>query len=338
MTTQETITIFDKKISVTHEKKDIHELKYFEENPRVFSCIFGEDKPKEDDKLQTLIEAKMLEQPSVKNLIPQIKTHGGLLEPILVRYDTKQVIEGNSRLAAFRSLYKDTKDEKWATIPCNCVSGLTEEEQDAYLSQIHIKGKTSWSAYEKANFAYIRKEKGVPSEEISRRSSVTDNEIEKQIKVVESMKQNNDKDASHFSYYDVIVRTQKINQADNDVKDFILSKIKTMKEEYEEGNGFTALDLRTKLPIVLGKKKALKKFMEGKTTLDAAYQNSRLSNPLKKVKAATDKIEDIKKIEICSLEKSEINALLANIKRLSKEVIRIKGMIEKVKDEKNLNA
>lgn len=336
--TEEIITIFGEEIPVTHEKRSIGELKYFEENPRVLSCFSKEDRPKEDDKLQTLIESKMLEQQSVKNLIPQIRKHGGLLEPILVRYDTKQVIEGNSRLAAFRSLYAEAKDEKWAAIPCIIVSTLTEEQQDAYLSEIHLKGKTSWSAYEKANFAYIRKEKGVSNEEIVHRLSITDKEIEKQIKIVALMKQNNDKDASHFTYYDLLVRNQKINQLDNDVKKFILTKIKTMEVEDAEDDGFTTSDLKTKLPIVLGKKKMLKKFMEGKITLDEAYQNSRPSDPQKKVRTATDKIMDIDKKEIDRLEKQDITVLLANIKKLSKVVARIKGMTEEVKKEKNFNA
>ncbi len=172
-----TITVFDKEISVTHEKISIYKLKYFEENPRVFSCIHGEDTPENEDELQTFIQDKMWEQPSVKNLVTDIEKHGGLLERILVRYDTRQVIEGNSRLAVFRKLHKKKPDEKWAFIECDYVDTLTPTQQDAYLAQIHIKGKTEWSAYEKANFSYIRAKRGVPIEDIMRILSEGKNEI-----------------------------------------------------------------------------------------------------------------------------------------------------------------
>ena len=45
---------------------------------------------------------RLLQEPSVKNLIPEIRRDGGLQDPITVRHDTWQVIEGNSRLAAYR--------------------------------------------------------------------------------------------------------------------------------------------------------------------------------------------------------------------------------------------
>ena len=210
------ITILGERILFSTESWPIDSLKYLKDNPRVFSCIGGEKIPTDSDELQKLIEKEMLQQPSVKNLLPSIEAHGGLAEPILIRFDTKQVIEGNSRLACFRKLYSTTKDEKWAKIQCKVVSKLTEEQQDAYLSLIHIKGKTPWEAYEKANFAYVRsKEKGLSDEEIALRTFETVSEIRKRIQVVDLMKKNNDKKKSHFSYYDVLVRTRGINELAN---------------------------------------------------------------------------------------------------------------------------
>ena len=56
------------------------------------------------------------------------------------------------------------RTEDWEFIPCYIVSSLTEDQQAAFLNQIHVKGKTTWSAYEKANFAYVRKEQGLDAE------------------------------------------------------------------------------------------------------------------------------------------------------------------------------
>ena len=72
--------------------------------------------------------------------------------------------------------------------------------------------------------------------------------------------------------------------------------------------------------------------------MDEAYQNARPSDPLKKIKTAKNKIMDIHKEEITHLEKRYVDELLANIKKLSKEVERIQKMIEKVKEENNFNA
>ncbi len=341
MNEEPTITILDEEILVRYERLSTDQLKYFEENPRVYSSIYGENKPENNGELQSFIHTKMLEQQSVQKLIPEIRKHGGLLEPILVRYDTMQVIEGNSRLAAYRELYRKCKDEKWTEIPCHIVSKLSPEQQDAYLSQIHIKGKTPWQAYEKANFAYIRRKRGFSVDEIARRSSETKGEIEKRIKAVELMQENNDKDRSRFSYYDVLVRSRNINKENSyndEVKNTLLSKIKNIGEGDSRDTDFTALDLREKIPDILKKKTQLKKFLHGDLTLDQAYQNARPSNPLRKVKDAKDKIVDITRIEISKLEINDLNALMQDIRRLFREVERIKFMSKKIKDEKAKNS
>ena len=42
----------------------------------------------------------------VKGLVHSIRTHGGLIDPVLVRDTDYVVLEGNSRLAAYRLLAK----------------------------------------------------------------------------------------------------------------------------------------------------------------------------------------------------------------------------------------
>ncbi len=334
MSEESTILILGEKIRVSHAQLTTDSLQYFVENPRVYSSIHGENMPEDNDELQDFIYSKMLEQSSVKNLVPDIEKHGGLLEPILVKYRTKEVIEGNSRLAAFRYLDEKTKDEKWTEIACKYVTDLTEEQQDAYLSQIHVKGKTPWLAFEKANFAYIRSKRGVLIETIAYRSTETVSEIKKRIETVQLMEENDDKERSHFSYYNELVRNRRINKSNNyddNVKRHLLSRIKNMTVGDSNNASFTALDLRTKMPVILNKKKQLKKFMAEESTLEEAYQNSRPSNPLRKVRIATDKIRDIEKSEINRLEVSDVNALLSNVKRLAREVKRVQSMVEEVK-------
>lgn len=277
----------------------------------------------------------MLDQPSVKNLIPSIKEHGGLLEPILVRYDTHQVIEGNSRLAAFRHLYEKERDEKWSTILCNCVDKLTPKQQDAYLGQMHLAGKTPWTAYERANIFYVRNKQGVKIEEIAERFSTSVREARTRIDTIAKMKGNRDAEKTRFSYYDVLVRANKIKNAITpEVEKFVLQEIKKdRKTEEEKEKFFTAEELRDKLPDVLAKPKEAKKFVAGTTTLDEAYQNARPSDPQQKVRAAMGKLEGIERAEVLRLEAKDVNALLLDAKKLVKSAERIRNMVEKAKEK-----
>ncbi|MDA8031550.1 MAG: hypothetical protein MPK62_10605, partial [Alphaproteobacteria bacterium] len=248
------------------------------------------------------------------------------------RYDTFEVIEGNSRLAAFRHLYQDKQEEKWSKIPCNCVDTLTPKQQYAYLGEVHLIGKTEWNKYEKANICYVQhEEEGVEAEEIAKMLSLSPQEVRTRIAIVEAMKKNRDKEKEHFSYYEVLERTRKLKHMSPDVKRFVLKKIKETKQDKQDK--FTALELRDKLPDVLEKPKEKKKFVAGKVTLDEAYQNARPSHPRQKIKAAMGKLESIENAEVLRLDASEVNALFVDAKRLVKSAERIRNMVEKAKEK-----
>lgn len=156
--TTSSITILGKEISYVSEQKDIHELHFYEENPRVYSKLQENPFFENAEDKQRFVQKQMEKETSVKKLIEEIKRQGGILEPIVVLYPSK-VLEGNSRLAALRKLNKDEPyEEKWQTVPCRLLNNLAEEEIDAYLHQIHVQGKTEWSPYEKAYKTYKRVE------------------------------------------------------------------------------------------------------------------------------------------------------------------------------------
>ena len=87
------------------------------------------------------------------------------MEPLVVEHRTMEVVEGNSRLAACRKLKTDGAEGDWGRVPCILVTKFTTEQRAAYLAQVHVKGKRQWSPYEKANFAYVRKQEGATLEE-----------------------------------------------------------------------------------------------------------------------------------------------------------------------------
>ena len=161
-----TIAIMGQSVPARHEQMEIDQLHFLPDNPRVYASI--REMPGFTDltseEKQVRIYDHLLQEPSVKNLIPEIKRDGGLQEPIIVRHDTRQVIEGNSRLAAYRKLREETGDEKWTHIRCLVVSSLTDVQQTRLLGQIHLHGRTEWSPYAKALFCFrwVEEEKKIP--------------------------------------------------------------------------------------------------------------------------------------------------------------------------------
>ena len=327
------IKILNDIIRVGNDDIAIHKLKFLKDNPRVYACTHGQrnfaDLSLEEQ--QDFIYKALKDQPSVKNLRPDVERNGGLMEPVLIRRDTNEVIEGNSRLAVYRMLNeKDPDSEQWQSIPCEVVSKLSDEQMAAFLSQIHVKGKTQWTAYEKANFAYVKKEGGLDFEKISELFGESQATIRTRVKVIETMRKNRDEKLSHFSYYDVVVRSKEISKKMNEARDFrttVLRQIKALGDD-PNANPFNAQDLRNKLPVVLKKEKVLKKYRDGKIDLDQAYQRARISKAEEKVKQATDLLSDIAKSDVRDLTASDSNALKYAVKKLCKEATRLRKMTD----------
>ena len=319
--------ILKETVEVSEDYLPISTLKFLKDNPRVYACTHGhpgfEDLMEEEK--QKLIFEKLQKERSVKKLRPDIERHGGLMEPILVRHDTNEVIEGNSRLAVYRLLYDKTKDDNWELIPCNIVSKLTDPQQAAYLNAIHVKGKTQWSAYEKANFAYVRKQGGWSFKDIADLFGESEGTIRTRIRVIETMKENSDSAQSHFSYYDVIVRTSAIRDAvsqHQELRHLLLTEIKKVGLNEEESE-FTAQQLRKKLPVILDKPKVRKKYLRGEIGLDEGYQLANISDGEKQIRQARELLGNVSRKEVLTLEQSRFNAFKAEIRRVSQEVDRL---------------
>ena len=310
---------------------DVYQLRFLKDNPRVYACTHGHPNFDNliDEEQQEVIFDNLIREASVKKLMPEVRRHGGLIEPILIRHDTMEVIEGNSRLAVYRLLLKEDAPGEWNHIPCDIVSSLTEEQQAAFLNQIHVKGKSQWSAYEKANFAYVRKEKGCTLSQIANLFGESEPTIRTRIKAIETMKGNNDGQRSHFSYYDVLVRHPEISKnlyAKPALRDRLLKIILDLGSD-DEDTAFTAQELRGKLPVVLNKPKILKKFIAGTVDLDNAYQSAKINRVEERVRQARNLLQDVSKQDVVQLDSNNRNALKQTVKKLSREVDRIEGML-----------
>ena len=323
--------ILGRAISFTEDYVAISSLKFLKDNPRVYTVTHGESGFEEllDEEQQDHILGKLRQEPSVRNLIADVKRHGGLIEPILVRRDSMEVIEGNSRLAVYRILHTEQADGDWEWIPCHVVSGLDDREQAAFLNQIHVKGKAQWSPYEKANFAYVRRSSGWTIEVIAELFGESAATIRTRINVIELMIQSDDNQRSHFSHYDVLVRTPSIWKGVKErgpVRERIVEEIKALDSDSEQD--FTAQDLRRKLPVIIRKPKVLQRYVAGTIDLEEGYQRARVSRAEDRVKRALSGLEEISKEDVDGLDKNSLNSLKQATKKLVRAVERIRGMVE----------
>lgn len=322
------IKILGEDIPVGDDYKDIDTLKFLKDNPRVYACTHGmpDFEHLTDEEQQEEIFKRLQKEVSVQKLIPEIRRHGGLMEPILIRHDTMEVIEGNSRLAVYRLLRKNRYDGEWQFIPCDIVSSLSDEQQAAFLNQIHIKGKTKWSAYEKANFTFVRKDRGWNFDRIATLFGESHGTIRTRYRVIKMMRDNGDSDQDHFSYYDVMVRNPEISKEMNDerLSDILLDRIKNLESRQDD---FTAQDLRKKLPVILKRVKIRKKYLAGDVDLDGAYQRARISDVEEKIKQARSFLADVSLQEVKRLERGELGAFKQAVRKLTSDVERIARMI-----------
>jgi hypothetical protein len=207
----------------------------------------------------------------VKELREDIKRNGGLLEPLIVRRGTWEVFEGNSRLAAYRQLAAK-EPIKWGTVKCTVLpADIAESLVFALLGQFHIKGKKDWAPYEQAGFLYRRfKDHKVSAKVLSTELGLSTKKVTHLIETYEFMVDNDEVDTSRWSYYDEYLKSNKIKKARKKFPDMDSLVVESIKNGAIE----RAMDLRDQLPIVCGSQTILKKFADGKLTLEEAHERA----------------------------------------------------------------
>jgi len=137
------ITIGKKEYEVSEVQLNQCELLFYEENPRVYSALRADG----STPTQEVIEEKMTSMDHVKQLRLSIEQNGGLIDPLMVvkRNDDYIVLEGNSRLAAYRLLA--AKDPvKWQKVrACILPEEITDGDIFTLLGQYHLVGRKDWS-------------------------------------------------------------------------------------------------------------------------------------------------------------------------------------------------
>ena len=321
-----TIAIMGEDVPARLEVLEVRRLHFLPDNPRVYAAIremadFGDLTP---DEKQVRIYKCLLKEPSVKKLIPEIKRDGGLQEPVVIRHDTFQVIEGNSRLAAYRKLHDDTDDDRWTHIRCLVVTNLNDDQQTRLLSQAHLKGRTEWSPYAKALmcFRWVKEDKKGESK-LADLTGFTPTAIRTSVKIIQLMKENNDDNLSHFSYYDVLVRNRAISAATAKRPKLQERLVSQIKDE-----AFAAQKMREQLPTILRKPQVLRKFERGDIALEDAYERARVSGTQQRLRKVRDELDLIEKNDIARLGPDELKASQQAVKLIGRILKRVSAMVD----------
>jgi hypothetical protein len=152
-------------IRLTHEDVPIEKVELDENNPRIRYRL----KLEQDGKG---LEQVILAMPEVKQLRRDIEKNGGLRERVILQENggALKTIEGNCRLVCLQSLHEKTPtDPRWKKIPARILPSDVDPKQIAILlSDLHIAGKISWKAHEKAGQVYhMVNVLGMPQDDIA---------------------------------------------------------------------------------------------------------------------------------------------------------------------------
>jgi hypothetical protein len=306
-------------------------LQFYVDNPRIYSLVRMAGRVPDQDEI-----CKQLQNlEHVKELVQDISANGGLIDPLIVRDGDLVVLEGNSRLAAYRHLV--TKDPiKWGKVRCTVLPGNIDEKLVfALLGQYHIKGKKDWAPFEKAGFLYRRHvEHNIPLPTVAIELGIPKGEAEHLIEVYKFMMHHDD-DREHWSYYDEFLHSNRINKVRKDhagFDKFIVEQVKTKQIP-------KAMELRDQLPtICAGPAKILNRYIEGKITFDDAYDSAvdagSENYALKKLKkfrewVVLNETED----DLLESNKTVRDKMFYELKEIEKRSKKLKELLEKKKNQ-----
>ena len=265
----ETISISGEQITIKNTNLKVNEVLFYTENPRVYAHIKPYlDKGFSESELQDKIFNIMIARNHVKELKKTIQKDGGLINAIIVSKINNKfyAIEGNSRLACYKSLLKTSTH--WKEIKCIVTKRELNKDEMFYLQTAeHIVGKTQWSTYEKSNLLY-RKHYGdsLQIEELAEIVGISEQEVKSCIKTIELMDEVEDAKQSHYSHYYVAVKSQTLKKKMSDDNPFRRKLVTCIKNEEIE-----AQDIRDKLSKVTKDPEQTEKWVTSKISLDTAF-------------------------------------------------------------------
>ncbi len=263
---EDTLMIRGKKIPVKIGMLNQESLRFYTEKPRIYSIVRADDKKPEQEEIQR----QLLKMDHVKVLYHDIKANGGLIDPVIVRDGTYEVLEGNSRLAAYRGLCSEDPI-KWGKIKCQLLpEDIDESDVFALLGQYHIKGKKDWAPYEQAGFLYRRlKLHKISKTLLGQELGLGRLRVSQLIETYQFMLDHEEYNTNRWSYYEEYIKSNKIKKLRENYIGFdddIVAKIKS-------GEISRAVEIRDNLPkLTSASNKIVRKFQEGRIELQEAVE------------------------------------------------------------------
>ena len=288
----ENLTIGKSDYVVRLEELNQVDLKFYPENPRVYSILnIDGTEPSQDE-----IEEYMCAQDHVKQLKESIKSNGGLIDPVIVRDGDYVVLEGNSRLAAYRLLEREDPVQ-WGKIKCKILpADISDSAIFALLGQYHIIGRKDWDPYEQANYLYRRlQQTRLPIEYMADELGISRQKASSMVKVIKFMIAHNDLNKKHWSHYEEYLKNggiKKYRETDPDLDDIISTKI---KEDAVQATDMRKLGEIAKVGDKQSKK-IMKSISSGEIDLLTGYEElqdaGKLDDVIKKLKQFRKAISD----------------------------------------------
>jgi len=224
--TTENLTIGQKDYVVELREINQASLRFYTENPRVYSILNTSGiEPNQDE-----IEDLMCDQEHVKQLKLSIESNGGLIDPLIVRAGDLTVLEGNSRLAAYRLLAK-VDPLKWGMVKCKVLpADIDDSAIFTLLGQYHIIGRKDWEPFEQAHYLYRRHmQTKTPIQYMAQELGLGKKKAESMIEVIKFMIENDDLNKRRWSYYEEYLKNggiKKYRETNPDIDETVVKAIK----------------------------------------------------------------------------------------------------------------
>ena len=326
----EVMIIGKEKFTVKYVNLPQESLNFYPENPRVYSIlnISGEEPSQEE------IEEHMCNNEHVKELKNAIESNGGLIEPVIVRDGDNVVLEGNSRLAAYRIL-ADKDPIKWGKIRCILLpSDISEKAVFSLLGQRHLNGQKEWEPFEQATYLYRRHlQTKIPIQSMAEELGLSKSKAQSMIDVVEFMIKYDDNDKRHWSHYWEYLKNnnvKKFRETNPDLDNTIAKSIKG-------GEIKDAKDMRKLAEVAKVGDKQSKRIMQnistGVVTIydghEQLLESGKLDDVVKKLKRFRDYIADGSFEKQLKSSKDTYNQAKFEIEKIIKRLYKIQ---EKMKN------
>ena len=310
-----------KKIPVQLAEVAQETLIFYIDNPRLFSLVRADGRDPTQEEIQDVLSG----MDHVKQLVQNVKENGGLIDPVIVQGGTNIVLEGNSRLAAYRLLAKQDPI-KWGFMRAKILpKSISESEIFSLLGEYHLIGKKDWAKFEQAGYLYRRNSAhGVPVPQLAKEIKLSQRMISHLISVYRFMLDKGERDVNRWSYYDEFLKSNKIKRARAkypELDDLVVEKVRS-------GEIPKAVNVRDDLKkIVEAGGKVLEKFATGKKNFDESVEAAQHKVDdagvarLKKFKEWVAKVENQQ--EIVALEGEARKHCVYELNKINDLVLRL---------------